>query len=345
MNYINKIFGVLILNLLFSALVFAQNGGFIGSSNRIGLNPKSMAMSNAMTANMGNNTYSHYNPALASIERDYTQVHLGVSSLRFDRVHQTLGASFQLPPKAGLSVELIRSGVNNIDGRTASGYPTGNFDTSEYQLLTAFGMRLSQNLHAGIGFKLNYAKLHKEMDASTGVGIDLGLLYKINQHLNFGFAVQDLMAEHSFNSADLYGLSQTRNVINKFPTRLKWGLSYEKPNYNVSTDFEIQILSSEIQITETLNSGGFPQTIESTKAVTNNLKQLRIGGEWLAHERFILRGGYNLPDFDQFSSWGLSTGFSVNLPFDKYSPTIDYAFVMEPNRIANIHVFALSLHL
>lgn len=345
MSAIKKILVLILLNIAFVQLAVSQNGGFAGNANKVGLNPKSMAMSNAMTANTSENVYAHYNPALASIKRDYTQLHLGVSSLRFDRVHQTVGASFQLPPNAGLSVELIRSGVNDIDGRTASGYPTGEFDTSEYQLLGAFGMRFSEQLYAGVGFKLNYSKLHEQMDASTGVGLDLGLIYKLNSNINLGFALQDLLAEYSFNSAELYGLTQSRNVINKFPTRVKWGLSYEEADFNISTDFEVQILESEVQKTESIINNGIPQFLESTSTVKNNLKQFRIGGEWLAHERFTLRGGYNLPDLGQISSWGASTGFSIYLPFDKFRPTIDYAFVLEPNRIANIHVFALSLQL
>src|SRR5690554_6489480 len=169
-----RILSIVIITILGLHTAQAQNGGFAGSANRIGFGPKAMGMGNAMTATTSQGSFAHYNPALSALKQDFTQVQLGVSSLRFDRVHQTVGASFQLPPSAGLSVDLIRSGVNNIDGRTASGYSTGEFETSEYQLLAAFGMRMSDKLKAGIGFKLNYAKLHDDLKSSTSLGIDIG---------------------------------------------------------------------------------------------------------------------------------------------------------------------------
>lgn len=336
---------IIIISILSLQTVQAQNGGFAGSANRIGFGSKAMGMGNAMTATTSQGSFAHYNPSLAALKQDYTQVQLAVSSLQFNRVHQTLGASFQLPPNAGFSVDLIRSGVNNIDGRTASGYSTGEFETSEYQLLAAFGMRMSEKLNAGIGFKLNYAKLHDDLKSSTSLGIDIGLLYHISEFVNVGFAIQDMLSEYSFNSSEMYGLDQARNVVNKFPTRIKWGLAYQSDVFTLSGDYEIQVLNSEIKIEESFLENGIPQFFESVAEISTNTQQLRLGGSWNAHERFILRAGYSIPDISQISSWGLSSGFSLNLPFDKFSPSIDYAFVVEPNRIANIHVFALSLHL
>ncbi len=340
-----RLSSILVVLLFGLQTLQAQNGGFAGASNRIGFGPKAMGMGNAMTATTSQGAYAHYNPALAALNQDYTQLLVGISSLQFDRVHQTIGMNFQLPPKAGFSFNLIRSGVNNIDGRTVSGYPTGDFSTSEYQLLGAFGIRMTEKLNAGIGFKLNYADLHDDLDASTSVGIDIGLLYHFSNELKLGFAIQDMFAEYSFNSSELYGLAQARNVINKFPTRFKWGLAYQKENFTISADYEIQALTSEVRTIDAFISNGSPQLIETITEVTTNAKQFRLGGVWNAHERFSLRAGYNLPDLSQVSSWGLSSGFSILLPFDKFSPSIDYAFVMEPNQVANIHVFALSLHL
>ena len=85
--------------------------------------------------------------------------------------------------------------------------------------------------------------------------------------------------------------------------------------------------------------------ISSITELNTNVQQLRLGGSWKAHERFTLRGGYNLPDLTNMVSWGASSGFSLYLPFDKFSPSIGYAFVIEPNRVSNMHVFSLSLKL
>ncbi len=340
-----RLLSIIVVSLFGIQTLQAQNGGFVGSASRIGFGPKAMGMGNAMTATTSQGAYAHYNPALASLNQGYTQFMLGASSMEFDRVHQTVGVNFELPPKAGFSLNLIRSGVNNIDGRTVSGYPTGDFNSSEYQLLGAFGIRMSEKFNAGIGFKLNYSDLHDEIDPATSIGIDIGMLYHISNSLKFGFAIQDMFAEYSFNSSELYGLAQARNVVNKFPTRFKWGLSHQTEKLTVSIDYEIQAYTSEIKTTDALVVNGSPQTFETISEIKTNAKQFRIGSAWNAHERFTLRAGYSLPDLSETASWGLSSGFSVLLPFDKFSPSIDYAFVVEPNQIANIHVFSLSLHL
>lgn len=340
-----KLILALLFIISFALPAYAQTGGFAGSSQKVGFSPVTMGMSNSVAAVTTNGTYSIYNPALAAIKKDYLQADLSVASLSYDRVFQTAGVEFSLPPSAGLSVNLIRTGVNNIDGRSLSGYPTENFDASEYQLHTAFAIRMSEKLNTGIGFKINYANYHPELDASMGVGIDLGLLYHINSNLNFGFTIQDLFAEHRWDSSTLYGQQQSRKVINQYPTRFKWALAYQKENYTISGEYEIQALTSESEQEELFISNGRPSIITSITELKTNAKQFRLGGTWNAHERFALRGGYNIPDLSNTDSWGASSGFSIYLPFDKFAPAINYAFVIEPNQISNMHIFSLTLKL
>ena len=341
----NKLYITLLLLFLSTGAAFAQPGGFAGAPQRIGYGPVALGMGNAMTAVTSQGSYAQYNPAHSALFQSYIPLQFSVSSLSYDRIHQTLGASFQLPPSAGVSISLLRTGINGIDGRTVSGYPDGNFDVSEYQLHTAFGIRMSSKFNAGFGFKINYANYHKDLEPETSVGIDFGLLYKISSHLNFGFAIQDLFAEYRWNSADLYGIQESRNVVNKFPTRFKWGLAYQNTSFTVSGEYEIQALTSEIEENETFISNGRPNLITSVTEIKTNAQQIRLGGAWNAHERITLRGGYSLPDLSDISSWGASSGFSLYLPFDKFAPSIGYAFVLEPNRVSNMHVFSLSLNL
>lgn len=336
---------IFILLLLSTGFVLAQPGGFAGASQRIGYGPVALGMGNAMTAVTSQGSFAHYNPSHSAIFLDYTPLNLSVSSLSYDRIHQTVGAVFQLPPSAGVTINLLRSGINDLDGRSLSGYPNGSFDVSEYQLFTAFGIRMSSKLSAGFGFKINYANYHEDLDAETSVGIDLGFLYKITSEINFGFAIQDLFAEYRWNSADLYNLTESKNVINKFPTRFKWGLAYQKESFTVSGEYEIQALTSEVQEDDIFIANGRPSLISTITELKTNAQQFRLGGAWNAHERVTLRAGYSIPDLSNTDSWGASSGFSLYLPFDKFSPSIGYAFVMEPNRVSNMHVFSLSLKL
>lgn len=335
----------LVIGFLSSASL-AQNGGFAGASTRIGFSPRAMSMSNAFTATTSEGIYSYYNPALAAEYNGYKQLDLSASSLSFDRVYQTLGASFRLPPNAGLSIGIIRSGVKDVDERSLSGYPLGDFDISEYQFFTSFAIKLNQKLNLGVGFKFSYANYIEDLPAATSVGIDIGLLYKINPNLNFGFAIQDMFAAYTWNSSDLYGSLQARNVLNTFPTRFKWALSYQSNAFTLSSEFEVQSYLSETTSTELFIEGSSsPTTIETIEEISTSSGIFRIGGSWKAHERFSIRGGYKILDTTTLESGSFSTGFSIYLPFDLFSPSIDYAFVLEPYNVANMHVFALRLHL
>ncbi len=325
--------------------LFAQNGGFAGASTRIGYSARGMAMSNAMSAVTSEGSFAYYNPAQASFLIETRQTDLTVGALKFDRVFQTSGIQLQLPPTAGLAFSIMRTGVKDIDGRTQSGYPTELFDISEYQFASNFGIRLSDKFNAGIGLKFGLANYHEDLNNAVSVGIDFGALYQAGSHLNIAFSVKDLFANYSWNAEDLYNLDQSRNVVNNFPTRLIFGLAYQADQFTLSGDFEIQAYTSETQTREVFISEGTPTTIVNSDLINTSSTLLRLGGSWKAHERFTLRAGYQLPELTQTESWGISGGFSIHLPFDVFSPSIDYAFVMEPYRISNMHVFSLRLNL
>ncbi|GAB5408762.1 MAG: hypothetical protein BalsKO_11270 [Balneolaceae bacterium] len=347
---ISKLSKYCVLLVLLFALngehLFAQNGGFAGASTRVGFGPRALSMANAFTATTSEGIYPYYNPALVAESFGFRQVDLSVSSLEFDRVYQTIGTNFRLPPNAGISFGIVRTGVKDIDERSLSGYPIGNFDIAEYQFFSSFGIKFSNKFNAGISFKLNYANYHSELPSASSVGIDLGMIYKISNYLNFGFTIQDMFANYTWNSADLYGSTQARNIINTFPTRFKWGLSYHGNSITIASEFEIQSYISEVNRKEVFIQGtSSPTILESFDDISTSAGIFRLGGSWKAHERFSLRGGYKIMDTTTLDSGSLSTGFSVYLPFDTFSPSIDYAFVIEPYNVANMHVFALRLHL
>jgi len=239
----------------------------------------------------------------------------------------------------------MRTGVNDIDGRTQSGYPTELFDISEYQLASNFGIRFSERMNGGIGIKFSLANYHAELPNATSVGIDLGLLYT-GESLNIGFSVKDLFASYTWDSSDLYGLDQSRKQVNSFPTRIIFGAAWQHEDFTISSDFEIQAYTSETRgDSELFIDRGIPTIFRESYDINTSSTQLRFGGSWKAHERVTLRGGWQLPEIARSDSWGMSTGFSIHLPFDVFSPSIDYAFVLEPHRISTMHIFSLRLNL
>ncbi|MFV1884903.1 MAG: hypothetical protein ACMZ7B_10480 [Balneola sp.] len=340
------LFSVIILSACISESIYAQNGGFAGASSRIGYGPRGISMANAFTATTSEGIYPYYNPALSAEVTGFKQLDLAVSSMTFDRVFQTLGGNFRLPPNAGIAFGIIRTGVKNIDERSLSGYPLGEFNASEYQFFSAFGVQFNPKLNVGISFKLSYANYHEDLSPATSIGVDIGILYKIRKNLNFGFTIQDMFANYTWNSNQLYNTAQSRNVVNTFPTRFKWALSYQNDTFTLSSEFEVQSYTSEIIRKEIFFESTSGTTIfETIEEASTSSGIFRVGGSWKAHERFTIRGGYRITDTTSSGSGSLSTGFSVHLPFDQLSPSIDYAFVIEPYNVANMHVFALRLHL
>jgi hypothetical protein len=340
------IFLLLSISLLCTNYAVSQNGGYAGASFGLGYGPRGMAISNAMAASTFEGIYPYYNPALAAFKATGNQVDLSVSSLSFDRVYQTFSSTFQLPTNAGLSIGLIKSGVKAFDERSVSGYPLGNFDIAEYQLINSFGLRFSERFWGGISFKLSYANYNKEISPSTALGIDIGILYRFGNYLNFAFTVQDFFANYTWNSGELYNQTQSRNVINNFPITIKWAFSYQRDKYAIQTEYELQSVEYEYENKELfIDDNGFPNQINQLMTTTNSSGTYKFGATWNMHERFTLRSGYRIIESNTSNKGLLSFGFSTHLPIEKFSPSIDYAFVKEPNGISNIHVFALRLHL
>lgn len=302
-------------------------------------------MGNAMTAVIQEGSYSYYNPALAAFKSDFIQVDGGTSSLRFDRRLNMLQSHFQLPPSAGLSVSLLHSRVGNIDGRDQNGYHTEYLSTNEFQVSGSFGLRFSKTFWAGIGLKYNLARYHPEVPVTSGLGIDLGILANPVQKLRLGISVQNLLASYQFNTSDLYATESSANIQQAFPIRILAGLSFEfSKDWMASLDFE-----NRRQTFDSLPAAGddqnpLGQSINREES-SSTTQFIRAGTSYRLHERFTLRGGMQLNDLGEGNDLQPSAGFSIHLPYDTLSPSIDYAFVREPSGLSTMHVFAIRLNL
>ncbi|MDR8392340.1 hypothetical protein NC796_14395 [Aliifodinibius sp. S!AR15-10] len=282
-------------------------------------------MGNAISSVPGEGIYSYYNPALVASKINGQQVDLSTSLMSFDRSLHQVGGSFPLPPQAGFALSITNASVSDIDGRTVSGYPTGTLSTNEYQFASAFGLRISTRLHVGVGIKLYLADYHTALQSVSSFGFDLGALYQASPKLRFGLVVQDLLAEYPWDSGDLYGDSSSGSSVDEFPLQFKLGSSYE--------------VSDELLIV--LDPG-----LVLPPGNIDPIYQLRTGSRYHLHERITIRAGWQISNLQSIeTSNNFSAGFSVHLPFDLFSPSVDYAFVPEPNYISSMHVFGLQLNL
>lgn len=337
---------VLVWMMIPAGELLAQAGGFTGSFSRIGFAPRGMAMGNAFTAVPHDGIYSYYNPALSAAPSEQIQFDISSAALKFDRRLHMVSAHFQLPPSAGLSVALLNGRVENIDGRTQSGYSTEIFSTNEYQLLSNFGIRFSDTFWGGIGIKFNLADFHSEVNSETSVGVDAGL-YKQFERLGIGLAVQDLLAKTNYDTSNLFGSNTGGSKSNDYPARIKLGGSYiYSDDLLFSLEYEVQVLNSEIRRESLVVTEGVPVTSVRREDLRTNSQIVRLGTRYHLHPRVTLRGGLQALDLNHDQTTLQPTaGFSLHLPFDRFTPSIDYAFVREPSHISTMHVFSIRLNL
>lgn len=341
-----QLFCISILSFLCAFSAKGQTGGYAGEFTRMGFSPRGMAMGNAMTAVDHQGSYGYYNPALVASPSETIQLDFSSAVMRFDRKLHMVSAHFRLPPTAGFSISLLNARVNDIDGRNQSGFHTETLSTAEYQVIGNFGIRFSEKAWAGIGLKYNLANYHTDVPNSKNIGIDAGIRYALNHFFTLAAAVKDILSENDIDSAELYGTETSTDRSQPYPTRYLFGVAYEYSELLLlSLDFEHRSQNGSRALTESEIVNGFEQTRINREEITGTSQFIRMGTSYDMHERFTLRGGVQFTDIGAENVLLPSGGFSIHLPFDQFSPSIDYAFIPEPGRISTMHVFALRLNL
>jgi len=199
-----------ILLILFSSIAFAQPeysqlAGKPGAFSRIGFGARGIGMGNAMSSVIEGELVSYYNPAITPYQ-DNNSVQTGYSFLsldrnlnflsytrRFDFYSSKDSAIGNRKPRttAGFSLGVINAGVSNIDGRDNNGLQTGELSTSENQFFLGFAVKFSQKLSIGITAKFYYFSLFEDVN-TTGFGLDIGALYRINENFNAALVITDI---------------------------------------------------------------------------------------------------------------------------------------------------------
>ena len=301
---------------------FSKIGSMPGSFSRMGFGARGIGMGNALTAVTEGNLVSYYNPALSvfqegnSFQTAYTFLSLD-RSLNFISFTRRFDLGGKKERAAGISAGIINSGVGKIDGRDNQGLQTGELSTSENQFFLALAKRFSEKLAVGIGAKFYYYKLYKSVTAS-GVGIDLGLLYKINEEFTAAAGVTDINTSYKWDTSNLYG-TEGQISTDKFPVLKKLGVSYFNKNLGLLASLEFENSNGETNI-------------------------IRAGAEYNLYENLYIRAGvdqFNLsnPDFLPKPA----AGFSYSRSFDGISVGVDYAFMIEQYSPQDRHVVGLNI--
>ncbi|MCJ7553384.1 MAG: hypothetical protein MUO34_05810 [Ignavibacteriaceae bacterium] len=332
MRILISIFILVNLSFLNAQPEFSEMAVRPGAFSRIGFGARGIGMGNAMSAVTEGNLVSYYNPAITVFQKN-NSFQTSYTFLSFDRALNFLNftrkfdfyssrdtSTLNRKPSttAGVSIGIINSGVGKIDGRDNNGLKTEELSTSENQFFLSVANRFSERLSVGISTKLYYYKLYEEI-TSTGIGLDVGVLYRINDEWNVALMISDLNSKYEWDSAPVYDRD---GIITKddFPLLKKIGFCYTRKDIGFIAGFEF----------------------ENSNANTNII---RFGAEYNIYDALFLRAGldqFNLSNKD----WAAkpSAGFSYFKQIDGIIVGVNYAFQLEQYSSSDRHIVGVNIN-
>lgn len=321
----------------------AQSGGITGASFRMGIDPIGISMGNSISAWSSNESSALYNPALVTSIQEGVSIQPATSRMSFDRSLHSLEARFPLPPTAALSLSVTHFRITGIDGRTQSGYPTGDISTSDFRLAGIFGISLSDQLKAGIGIKWNRSNYHAEVPVSSSVGLDFGVLYSLLPRISLALVAQDLFSSFTWDTGQLYGSEQGQSQKQKFARRLKLaGHIQLSDEIDITSEIEHRSQTFSKQTPSLISSFGDPDLRFISLDQKENELLLRQGISWKYTPLVTFRSGVETSDLrlEPELFWG--AGFSLYPTGLTFSPGIHYAYRNEPGKRSSVHSISFT---
>lgn len=314
----------LVVPISFAQPKFSEMSVRPGAFSRMGFGARGIGFGNGLSALTDGNLVAYYNPA-ASVFQSGNSFQTGYSLLSLNRTLNFLSFtrrfeffsikdttsdnylrnSFKKPSSiAGLSAGIINSGVSKIDGRDNNGLKTKELSTSENLFFISVANKFSERLALGLSVKFYYYKLYEKI-TTTGVGFDIGAIYKLTDNLNLSIMFADLNSKYKWDSGPVYGHNGL-TTENKFPLLKKLGIFYKNSEYKF-------IIVGEL---------------ESSNAGTDIIK---LGSEYNIIQNFYIRAGVDQLNLSN-SDWPVrpSFGFSYSHKINDYIVGFDYAFMIEP---------------
>lgn len=295
----------------FQILSAGENGGFAGSYLRMGLGARSQALGNAGVADQSNGFAFYYNPALTGFIESKV-VSFSYSFLSQDRRFNFIGYSMKVPPGAGFAVGWINSGFDNIKSYNLIGEETGEIGHSTNGIYFNVARQFQDRFAVGISIKYLWEKvdLTEEDYFSSGLGWDLGAVFKINENLSIAGTVRDMSSKLKASTDKLFEHGGT--TIDRFPVIYVLGARYVTPLpwLRVLYDYE-----------------------SSNKSEQRH----HLGLEAVHQDLLALRLGLN----GRQLHFGAGMGFTLF----KYNSKLDYAFTPGVIDEGGSHIFSWQIYL
>lgn len=313
----NKKIILFLLTLSLVVKVTGQNLS-IASFSRLGFTSRGIGLGNAMTSVTHGEITGYYNPAVLPFS-NIKSASLTIGILSLDRTLDFIHYTQSLYPTAGFSIFIIRAGVKNIDSRDVDGYHIENLSTREYLIGFSFSNRIIEKISVGLSLKFYVNKLYRDISSQT-LGIDFGVLFKLNEHITSGISIHDINAKYKWDSSVIYQ-EKGRTVVESFPLTARFGITY-----TIQNSFMASVGYSSIGKEKIINIGSeiYPLYFLS--------EQFR--------QSVCVRGGIQF-----FSDIDFSLGFGLNRKISNFIVSFDYAYKFEKYSPSGMQLLTIGLKL
>lgn len=188
---------------------------------------------------------------------------------------------------SAIGINLIYLSYGDIEGRDEYGYKIDNYSAYDLAFALSYSRLVMKNLSVGLTGKAVQSSIEKEK--GTGFSGDAGLLYQAPvKGLKIGLVLQH------FGTGLRY-----IDVVTKFPTTVRWGMSYEIP----------------------VTRATIIPAVDFLKEVSGDYL-INGGIEVMILDEFFLRSGYKINS----PQGGLTAGCGVVEKVYSFQLHIDYAY-------------------
>ena len=289
---------IALISLLVVSSLSSQNIGTGLTFLKLGVGARSVAMGEASTAIVNGSPSIFYNPAVSRFD-DRNEISLMHKQWIAETSVDYLGTV--LPADAiTYSLSALTSSIGGIEARTQPGPAEETFSAKNFAFTFGMSFFVADNFAVGASGKFLYEKIF--VDEANGYGVDLGGLYKIDEHLSSGVSLLNLGS-----------MSILKNEASKLPTTVRAGLAYASS------------LTDQIRYTG---------AVDFLKTIDDSINHIHVGAEATYDSTIAVRMGYQTG----YESKSISAGFGVTYGI----VTFDYAFVPFTGALNTTHTFSLS---
>lgn len=322
----------------------------------IGVDARSMGMSNAVTSHTNDVTAGYWNPAglLALEDSEMSLMHASY----FANIAQYDYAGFAMPidNESAFGISIIRFGVDDIMNTTQLIDSQGNIDYNRISLFSAadYGVTFSYARHAkldGFTYGVNAKILRRiigDFATSWGFGFDIGAQFKTQNDWQFGVMIRDITTTYNVWAINEEEYNKIKDAVpgenQEMPEKTE--ITMPKAYVGISKKF-IHRYDYSFLVSANLNMQ-FAQTndIVSTSFVSIDPA---VGLEVGYNDLVFLRGGVgnfqNITTIDNTNKLSFQPNFGVGFKYRGIA--VDYALTDIGNQSAALYsnIFSLRVDL